>query len=1027
MSNSFQLTSTTTATLPFTIGLAFVKGEIPTGVVLNVSNYQSIVKRLWNDGSVKHTICSGRVALTANVATTITATNGTAQTGSNLTSANITAAAPSASVALSGYGTVNLSSLLASPFRTWISGHEMVECHYRSAVGSDPTLQVWFHVRLYIDGRMWIRASIENGYLDVTPADKSYVPTVTIGGSVVYNNGGAALAHYGHTRWAAEGWINGNPQITPTINATYLVSTKLVPNYGWHAPSEFTLNSITQTYVPMTRGDWTPAMGQTGFQWQIGILGWWDSLFCANTAGDARAYRSMIANSFCINSYPIVWADSTLHTPVIPSNWLNWTLFGEFQGGATSVGTAGGLAWDVAHHGSAAYVAYLVTGDYFHLETMQYQCSLNYLVVSADKGAGNTRVLRGQTRAAAWAQRTVGQLAAVAPLDTITTDWRTLLANNATHWKSESQLAGQNLLGYIYTGEMGAYGQGGAAPWQQHFFVQTYGYVSDLEPLVDMTDWNVARDWMYRSIVGILGPGGSGNYCFTRASQYFIIVTAGYDFDTTVWYDSWETVDIATWGSLLACSNTLGGESGGAPDQGSFGYWGNLMPAIAYAVDHGASGASTAYTRLTGATNWTTVLNSGFDDTPIWGVIPRAVGSSLPLISVTDSTVLSEATTAALNPSQLRPKIAMALRFPVGTSLTYFLNASDAVSMNDAPSINRTGTQQVSVSDTTTVTTLPSIILPGASTPLEVLAASMLPGAWAELTTNNLNVFQQAGSAGNILDYAGTGAWDPLLKKFFCCGSDHIDSNLSLSPKTVVYDAASNTWTDFGNPPWGIAGHTDHCGYRAAIDQSTSTVYYKAHPSDHWKYAMATNTWTQLPAGGSNEAFECAAFFPALNSYIYMQPGSGNIYRFNVPTQTWSILATNLANMSGPTVSIGNISNSAGIFVTGQTNYFWRLNSAGQTSAGATAPFNFTDGSGVYMNVVADPVTGHFVVLTVQNRVLYTYDAVANTWTATSSTNKPNLVGWDMVGAPVSNANVIMYVAFAGSTGKVWLYKHNGT
>ena len=46
--------------------------------------------------------------------------------------------------------------------------------------------------------------------------------------------------------------------------------------------------------------------------------------------------------------------------------------------------------------------------------------------------------------------------------------------------------------------------------------------------------------------------------------------------------------------------------------------------AIAYAVDHGATGASAAWTRLTSATNWSDVESSGFDDIPIWGVVPRS-------------------------------------------------------------------------------------------------------------------------------------------------------------------------------------------------------------------------------------------------------------------------------------------------------------------------------------------------------------------------------------------------------------------
>src|SRR5262249_39572050 len=143
-----------------------------------------------------------------------------APSGTNLTGADIQAANPSASVTLSGIGTVSLSSLLSMPFRTWISGPMMVEAHYRSAVGSDPTLLVWFHVRLFKSGRVWIRAIVENGYLDVPTAAKSYMPTVNIGGAMVYNNGGKSLTHYAHTRWSAEAWIGGDPSITPRHDTT---------------------------------------------------------------------------------------------------------------------------------------------------------------------------------------------------------------------------------------------------------------------------------------------------------------------------------------------------------------------------------------------------------------------------------------------------------------------------------------------------------------------------------------------------------------------------------------------------------------------------------------------------------------------------------------------------------------------------------------------------------------------------------------------------------------------------------------
>jgi hypothetical protein len=511
----------------------------------------------------------------------------------------------------------------------------MVEAHYRSNVGSDPTLQVWFYVRLYKSGRMWIRAVVENGYLDVTTAGKSYIPTVTIGGTVVYNNSGNALTHYAHTRWTAEGWIGGDPQITPKHDTTYLMSTKLVPNYGWLSPSATALNNLYQTYAPNQNLNWSASMGSTGAQSQIGLLPMWDALFLTSGA-DSRAYNSVLANAKALNSYAIVWDDSATHRPTIPTNRPTWTVDGAGQGGET-ITVAGSLTWDVAHHGSGGYLAYLITGDYLYLETMEDQASTVYLVNSSAYGSGTSRLMQIQTRAIAWAARTIGQLAAIGPsADPIVTDYKNLLAYNVTHWSSVATQVGMNQIGYLNSIEMseGAYdeyGVGSTSPWQQHFWVQTYGYLSDIEPLASLTDLITARDYLYKSIVGILGPNGASYYCYSNATNYTIRIAAVDNWDPTSWYTSWGAVFQATWGGPnTSCGSNLGGTSGGDPGAASDGYWGNLLPAIAYAVDHAAPGASTAWSRMTGATNWSTVTNSGFNDAPVWGIVPRGSISPPP-------------------------------------------------------------------------------------------------------------------------------------------------------------------------------------------------------------------------------------------------------------------------------------------------------------------------------------------------------------------------------------------------------------
>ena len=168
-----RLLSSSSGDLPFTFGIAFKKGDIPSGVTptLDVNDYQVTIKKTWNDGSAKHAIFSGHTTFTANTEKTITVNfNGTPPTGTNLTSSDISTAAPSASNQFGSIGTVSLSSLLSSPARTWLSGPEMVECHYHAAVGSHATLSAWFYVRLYKSGAMHVRVIADNSQVDVGAA-----------------------------------------------------------------------------------------------------------------------------------------------------------------------------------------------------------------------------------------------------------------------------------------------------------------------------------------------------------------------------------------------------------------------------------------------------------------------------------------------------------------------------------------------------------------------------------------------------------------------------------------------------------------------------------------------------------------------------------------------------------------------------------------------------------------------------------------------------------------------------------------
>jgi hypothetical protein len=119
----------------------------------------------------------------------------------------------------------------------------------------------------------------------------------------------------------------------------------------------------------------------------------------------------------------------------------------------------------------------------------------------------------------------LSQYAGIAPSgDAVAADYASLLSNNVAHLKSLKDTISPAGIGYVYEYNASLYGPGIVAPWQQHFFIQSLGMGSDLEPLGNMTAYNDLRDYMYRAAVGILGDGTG--YCFTQVGRRSRVTSA---------------------------------------------------------------------------------------------------------------------------------------------------------------------------------------------------------------------------------------------------------------------------------------------------------------------------------------------------------------------------------------------------------------------------------------------------------------------------------------------------------------------
>jgi hypothetical protein len=175
-----------------------------------------------------------------------------------------------------------------------------------------------------------------------------------------------------------------------------------------------------------------------------------------------------------------------------------------------------------------------------------------------------------------------------------------------------------NTSGMFFTYSAGsgtAYGNGDISSFMFDFWVTAMGEAKDLHVLTgsDETSLDTMIAWMGKATVGMLGGDGDG-YCFTEGDSYTVRISSKNDTDPRVWYDNWADIYTATaaaagggWPSASSCGNTLLGSGSGIPDRSPPAFWDQKVAAAAYMARYGVTGASAAWSRLTGASNWADV------------------------------------------------------------------------------------------------------------------------------------------------------------------------------------------------------------------------------------------------------------------------------------------------------------------------------------------------------------------------------------------------------------------------------------
>lgn len=650
---SFQLTSASGgADLPFSLGQAFRKGDVPAGssVVGNGAQLQVAPKNYWPDGSLKFAIISGRVTLKPGVAQTITLAAGAPTPGVALTADALRETGITAAIGAAGFGTAAWSGTdWNAPFMTWVSGPQMSSWIYRKPVGTDAHLVAWLEVRLYAGGAVEVLPWIENGYLNVAaPSNKSAVYTFTLGGSQRFSG---AIDLPSHCRTVLTSgtdlshWLGAAATVVPNHDKAYLQASRLVPAYRASVPSSAPVwSSLAKSYTPLQQGNYSNAMGEAGYQPAIGLLPEWDVLYLASN--DPRAWAGVIINAYSAGRYGTHYRDETTLRPFRFSSYPNLVVNGGAGTGISDTGTStrnqstptvSGTApatWDTPHHPSMGFTAYLLTGHFYFMEEIQFAATINYLKnpdATRNFAAGVFKSSAANTtRGAGWAIRTLAQAACVTPDDDapLRAEFIASMAANVDFYHAMYVAQPNNPQGMVapysnYTAGTGVYSE---ASWMQDFFTAATGYAIDLDlamPAASKTRLTAFFAWKAQSIIGRLGGMAQTDYLYCDAAPYTLAIApsdkADFATGTGPWYANWGEVYAATKGVK---NPGVGGDLRGAYFPEPTSYWGNLQPAIAYAVQHKVAGALEAYTRMTSASNWGAIV-AAWNSQPVWSVAPR--------------------------------------------------------------------------------------------------------------------------------------------------------------------------------------------------------------------------------------------------------------------------------------------------------------------------------------------------------------------------------------------------------------------
>jgi Fibronectin type III domain len=610
-----------------TFGQVFVAGQVRGAVEARTTGgallpTQVDVRRRHADGSVRHAILSVDVPGSQTLSLVPTTA---ASTSTGLTVTQALSGGFDTEVKITSGGKTYTASaaqaLRTGPVERWLAGRLVTEYRAPGALlasdGSRLTrLNVLFDVRFLSADEARVSVAVENAWHD-TPGDLTYDVQIVSRGGVVLRQLG--LKHHSNSRWRQVVLWGAVPTFQVHPDPAYLIAAGAIPRYDL-ARRRVTAKALDDLWAAwqasnrglLGNGLVSPKMGAVGGRMDIGLLPTWTVL--ALFTGDQRAWTTALDSGDRGAVYPVHYRDRATGRPYnIDLHPTASLLNGSSARTADKIPACSSCTSpytpDTEHQPSLAYLPYLLTGDAYYLEEMEFWVSFNFIKQNnkyRDYAQGLLKA-NSQTRAQAWTMRNLANAAWIAPdTDPDRLYLEDKLRRNLVWYRDyavPSNPLGQWGVTVYSINEFPAEVGWHVRNWQIDFFTAVSGWVyqmgyREVQPL---------RDWLARNVVGRFQ-----NATPEEATAYHL---AGGD-DNGNWYKDWPTI------------LRLSPEPNSWTPQNPNHYQAHALSALAVAVDAGLSGAATWRNWL--ETKTVLAFPDRYNADPTWALLPAGAGGTPP-------------------------------------------------------------------------------------------------------------------------------------------------------------------------------------------------------------------------------------------------------------------------------------------------------------------------------------------------------------------------------------------------------------